>query len=339
MRLILNRPLPDETISSIVDRACSLHNISRSMLLSELCPDVNPVPADLDLDVSPPATLITNLAKALSMRRDDVEALRLSHSAWRLFPKARTVGCIRCLREDFEMKRDPYIRADWTWCFLTHCTRHRYPLTYYFDLRHAKEIVFPRMTMAHGLSVHPDLYDDTVTSSTFTESDALKFRTKMIERVWRATIRFEQKFLALVTSQVGTDSIRLWRMRNLYVLVSARWACTTKAELVEHLMPLGAPERLFAPLPYYFPSGKGLVDTWELFRSRRRICVRRAANWVVSQLKEPGRPIKLERIPEAVNSTQRQWMRKIVWQHLSEKGKVLYEKTCSARNLRECTEL
>lgn len=331
--------MPDETISSVVDRACSLHNISRSMLLSELCPDVNPVPADLDLDVSPPATLITNLAKALSMRRDDVEALRLSHSAWRLFPKARTVGCIRCLREDFEMKRDPYIRAEWTWCFLTHCTRHRYPLTYYFDLRHANEIVFWRMTMAHGLSFRPGLYDDTDTSWAFTESDPLAFHNKVIERVWCATIRFEQKLLALVTSQSGTDSIRLWRMRNLYVLVSARWACTTKAELVEHLMPLGAPGRLFEPLPYYFPSGKGLADTWELFRSRRRICVRRAANWVMSQLKEPGRPIKLERIPEAVNSSQRQWMREIVSQHLSEKGKVLYEKTCSARSLRECAEL
>jgi len=324
MRLILSRPPSDETISSIVDRACSLYNLSRAALIEELCPGLRIRLSDIDLDVSPPPAIVAKLAEALEMDPMQLESLRLGTPAWRLIPKARIACCPKCLTEDVRTGRDPYFRADWSWCFMTHCTKHKCPLEVWSHItERLGERHWYRFHLAKGVesSPVPDYYDKT---RPFTSIGRINWEDAITKRVWRAITEHERKLLSLMQSYDTAHLSIQWRIRRLYILAAGKWSGAFHVPLMNQFTPTGSPERLFNLPPHRLTPGKGVADSWKRFRSIPVPGYRRSAVWIVSQLRSPGPPASLKWFPDAGRSRRRHWMKHLVWECLIESGRPLF---------------
>lgn len=331
MRLILTRPQPDETISSILDRACSLYSISRSMLLSELCPGNYDWPSGIDLDVNPPPRLIESLARALDLPPQALERLRLDKVSWRLLPKARLAYCPKCLNADCGSGRDPYFRADWSWCFMTHCAVHRCPLLMWtYSSRQIDHRRFWRCQLAGGENFAPlvDWDDFTVP---FPEFNRIDWSNPEIGRVWAAIVTQEQELLAWITAGDARKAA-IFRLRMLYVLATGKWTKPSRGPLMNKLVPVGAAERLFDLGQWSLPAGRGVADSWKRIRSAWLPGYRRAASWVVSQIRHPGPPVALQGFPLAATASSPQWFRRIVWARLLEEGRGHFREALGQRD-------
>ncbi|HVA54385.1 MAG TPA: TniQ family protein [Gammaproteobacteria bacterium] len=324
MRLILTQPCSDETISSILDRACSVHRLPRAILLRELCPGISDWPADIDLDVSPPPALVSNLAKALGLDPACIDALRLGDFAWRLIPKARIACCPECLNEDVRSGRDPYFRADWSWCFMTHCVVHQCPLEVWSPINLITgQRYWYRLHLAHGADFVPvpEGYDMTRPFSSVSRVD---WDDPITRRVWRAIMAHERDLLALMQASGSAHRVSRARIRKLYVLAAGKWSGVFKWSLMNQLIPIGSAQRLFTKQPCGLLSGVGVADSWKRFRCIRVPAYRRSAVWMVSQLRNPGPAAALQWFPNAGKSKRRHWLKPLVWECLSESGRVLF---------------
>ncbi|AVP97200.1 hypothetical protein C7S18_08325 [Ahniella affigens] len=123
-RLPIAPPAPDETISSVLDRAACLMGTSREALLAAIeLPDAGDG-RDLDDALLP---LAAEIARALCWDREwhppapPVPTRRLAASA-------RNAFCAHCWVEDLATARGTYFRTTWLDAMVPWCARHQTPL-------------------------------------------------------------------------------------------------------------------------------------------------------------------------------------------------------------------
>ncbi|MGH9436336.1 MAG: TniQ family protein [Terriglobia bacterium] len=124
------QPLFDESISSYLDRAASVHGVDRYVLgrdlLAQAYPGI-PLPCVEDWDQPPPRALQA-LAQASGL---SAKALLKDHGitdgpGW-LLPQARTAWCPQCFARDASWQ-PPYFRREWARAACTFCPEDGEPL-------------------------------------------------------------------------------------------------------------------------------------------------------------------------------------------------------------------
>lgn len=277
MRLIIPRPQPDETISSIVDRACSFYHAKRRHLLQELMQSWTKMD-EFDLDTAPPGVLLENLAQALHMPTASLERLVLKRSDWRLVPKARVAYCPRCWADDALAGRDSYFRAEWSWCFATSCHIHNVPLERWSYLSvHGQRQLF-RGQMA-------DVQGDPMglTRSWATKVRSIDWTNVETRAVWALVRQHEDRMRRLLVQESRFSDKRL---RWLYCLVVGDWHRRRQGAPMDARRPPKRAGRLLAFHPQYgrHCQHESTVGAWDHFRAIPDPGHRRTANWLVACL-------------------------------------------------------
>jgi TniQ len=120
--------MPDESISSVVDRQANLWGVSRSELMREIAPGSIGMVAMGDLDVRCRWMFLDIYADKTGISRVLLE----EHCGDRWEPllnlKDRHAYCPMCFFDDATNGHTPYFRLDWSRIFLTHCRVHQCPL-------------------------------------------------------------------------------------------------------------------------------------------------------------------------------------------------------------------
>lgn len=121
-------PRLGESISSVLDRACSLWNLSRSSLIREI---TGMSPGDFgDPDGIPNVQALCSLASALNVKSSHLAqfAAAPGRTSLLMAPPARHAYCPLCFARDRSAERLPGFQLDWGRFWLTHCRIHLTPL-------------------------------------------------------------------------------------------------------------------------------------------------------------------------------------------------------------------
>ncbi len=291
MRLIIPCPQADETISSIVDRACSFYRAKRRHLLQELMPSAAKL-GDFDLDTGPPVELLRNLAAALRMSTTSLENMVLTRPDWRLMPNARVAYCPKCWADDVRSGRDNYFRADWSWCFSTSCYIHDVPLEKWSYIGiHGQRQLF-RGQLA-------ELEDDALglTRTWARKTRAVDWSSSETRAVWSLIRQHEDRVRKIMADDARFSDKRL---RWLYCLVVGDWHRRRAGAPMDALRPSKGAGRLLAFQPRYkrHCQHESTVGAWDHFRSAPDPGYRRTANWLVACITAPS-PVGL---PSGISS-------------------------------------
>lgn len=130
IRFHITPPRPDESLSSVLDRACGLFNICRAGVIRQMI-HVN----SCDFD-APPQKVCEALASATQTSYEAMQRLSVpAERAWMLVKRAdRDAYCPLCADEDIASGMVPYFRLDWSRLWVTHCHIHGTPLMQWRDM-------------------------------------------------------------------------------------------------------------------------------------------------------------------------------------------------------------
>lgn len=119
VRVSIDAPAADETISSVLDRAAAFWRVERLTLAAELGFGAG----DEDLD-APSKRSRHALANATGFSIDVLNGLEISSGPDWLHSECRSAYCPRCWKEDVQQGRSPYFRRTWASCAALSCTNH-----------------------------------------------------------------------------------------------------------------------------------------------------------------------------------------------------------------------
>lgn len=119
--------MPDESISSLVDRQANLWGVNRSSLVLGITHGGIGMAALGDLDVRSRLMFLDTYAEKTGIGRDALEEHCGDRSDPLLDLKDRDAYCPMCFFDDACNGYTPYFRLDWSRVFLTHCRVHQCP--------------------------------------------------------------------------------------------------------------------------------------------------------------------------------------------------------------------
>lgn len=120
--------MPDESISSLVDRQAQLWGVTRKDLVYQAASVIHGVLAMKDLDTCRMGDFLGIYAQKIGIKREVLERHCVDRSGPLVRPTERDAYCPICFHEDASAGYTPYFRLDWARIFLTHCRVHGCPL-------------------------------------------------------------------------------------------------------------------------------------------------------------------------------------------------------------------
>lgn len=290
MKLLIPAPRPDETITSVLDRAASLYATTRGELAEELVRRVTHcrvILEGIDLDANPPHELTEALAEALGCTTGTIERLRVPESKWLLDSDRRVAYCPNCFDEDRVSTGSVYMRREWSFSFMTHCPRHKQPL-----MGSVRPKWKPGLSSTRDLMSKPRVGRPRHTDSFQLNSSQL-YRVLQEERdrftpailaLWQRLCEFEASLLADCLRRARRFDARTAFYRDLVMLFSANWGDIRMRPAMASLRP------------YEFGYGWPLYDgskisdpdydihgVWAYFLAQRDPSWRRDVTWVLMQ--------------------------------------------------------
>lgn len=146
-RLWITPPQPDETTSSVIDRACAFLNTNRERVVDALCGGMTPYHRDADRHFG----LRAAVGRAFGKDEDDPIGSEVSEEA--LTPFARVTYCPVCFEADLKARCAPYFRWQWTNSYVTFCHVHGTPLFVWRCVRDQQRVI-PRAWAASPGAEH-----------------------------------------------------------------------------------------------------------------------------------------------------------------------------------------
>jgi hypothetical protein len=157
IRLWIEPPFPDETTSSVLDRAAGLYEMDRERLISLLLPGERRWGHTRDWDYP-----LDHHRRAFAAAIGTSDPQDFGVGLWKsdsfLAPLARAVYCPRCFLTDLAIGRPPHFRWQWAIAFATACHRHRTPLMNWRWMRRFQRRL-PREWMARPGLQHVGAYE------------------------------------------------------------------------------------------------------------------------------------------------------------------------------------
>jgi hypothetical protein len=119
IHVAIDAPAPDETLSSVLDRAASFWGVDRSAVVAamELGGGI------CDPDAPSPAAM-SAIASTTGFSEESLDALVMDDSDELVLPARRISYCPKCWAEDWAQRRDPYFRRSWSYVASLMCERH-----------------------------------------------------------------------------------------------------------------------------------------------------------------------------------------------------------------------
>lgn len=298
MKLLIAKPQEGESVSSVLDRAASLYGTTRACLLSELryrYAEAGDDSWSKDIDVTPPSWLVTGLADQFDCNPEDIEVLKLHGSAWLLEPQNRDVYCDFCFGEDYREIGTVYFRKQWALSFLTHCPRHRMPLS------HWTNFVPPTDHMGRGVPVNVGTSTLLRRSEGWPDPPFPEPWTAGLREVWRRIFQCEGELVSryYVDPSAFDDNTRY--LREFILLFAGNWQDERTKSLMFYISPLlthafpGPVDcRVFdIPRQATRPSAD-VAEAWDYYLCHADPQWRRAATWLVTQLLSHEQPLDAE---------------------------------------------
>jgi len=128
LRWRIDPPYPGESLSSCLDRACGLWNVSREALIYEMAGMRLGEFGDPDGFPEPRVGVAFASALSISVRHLTPLAVPPNRLSVLMAPLIRHAYCPLCFEEDLIQGRVPSFRLDWARLWLTHCRTHFTPL-------------------------------------------------------------------------------------------------------------------------------------------------------------------------------------------------------------------
>lgn len=283
MRLLIPTPQADETVTSVLDRAATAYATTREALADELVVSEGGDPDVLkrvDLDVSPPAALTGALARALGCTANVLDRLRLPKCGWLLHPGSRMAYCPECFYEDLAATGCSYMRRDWSFSFITHCSRHRRTLVSPMKLG-----LGPQVGGTRDLTPQSGTSDITNTwRARWTAHERWDPLTPTLRALWMRLCAFEDSLLATCVLRSERAKASAAYYRDLVVLFSANWDDVPARPAMVYLWPCyGADDLGIFDSPKNSKPQYGIYKVWQQFLARPEPVWRRSVTWMLMQ--------------------------------------------------------
>lgn len=149
LRLIIEPPQPDESLSSVLDRASALYGMETTELLASIYGKEIDRKRVGDLDRLPDS-LIDPLAHSIGISPDQLAECRINDSAHLLSFGFRTAFCPICLSEDLDVTGIPYFRKEWASFFSIVCRKHETVLVEWAPATGKQTRALPRRSLPDG---------------------------------------------------------------------------------------------------------------------------------------------------------------------------------------------
>ena len=128
MRFFIDRPQPDESLSSVIERAAAFYHMEPGELgVSLLGPEAWTKNPGRDWD-NPGIAVVSALGSAFDMCMVELQKHCITDGPAVLRPGQRRSYCPSCIEEDRLAGKSPYFRRSWARVYMTICSKHRCPL-------------------------------------------------------------------------------------------------------------------------------------------------------------------------------------------------------------------
>ena len=283
-RLWIAPPYPDETVSSVLDRACAFYCVDRQRLLDSFGQRALLVGYKQDVDRQYATPLVGRVFEGLG---GDVRA-----ASWIpdncLPARSRGQYCAHCFAEDLAAGRSPYFRWQWAIPYVTVCQAHGVPLCVWRHMvRHRR--VLPRAWVAN-----PSLQDVGLCS--WLEHDA-EFGSVAVredrQALLSAVTRLQGELIPANFKAGGSykgHARTLWhRVEELIHVGAALTRNTHLGPVASHLRPANCIENLFGtPSPKDQPHLSRNTSTLRRFEGHPSPSWRRSVLWFVARMLKGG---------------------------------------------------
>ena len=149
LRLIIEPPQPDESLSSVLDRASALYGMETTELLASIYGKEIDRKRVGDLDKLPDS-LIEPIALSIGISPDRLAECRINDSDHLLSFGFRTTFCPTCLSEDLDATGIPYFRKEWASFFSIVCKKHETVLVEWAPATGKQTRALPRRSLPDG---------------------------------------------------------------------------------------------------------------------------------------------------------------------------------------------
>jgi hypothetical protein len=127
VRAAITPPSPDETFSSVVERAAAFWDLGRSELIGSWMPNDAAAADAVEAD-APTPELSAALAYTIGVKEESLQPTIVGNGDWVVAPGRRVAYCPLCWEEDAAQGRDPYFRRSWCSLAAVQCEHHAVPL-------------------------------------------------------------------------------------------------------------------------------------------------------------------------------------------------------------------
>lgn len=218
LKLHIAPPGHGESISSVLDRAAGLFNVSRQNVATHLG---RPHAGDLDFA---PDEFLERLAVAMDLQVERLACLRPRRMREMQLVRwlDRHAYCPLCTTEDLDQGQIPWFRLDWGRLWMTHCVRHGTPLAKWGIVSRVGQRIIPHAFYVPGRPLPGWFEDDRARAEAWREASA----HGPDYAIWRAIRNVESAWFAAGIGEPLTDATEAVRTREAHL---ARLAMTFMA--------------------------------------------------------------------------------------------------------------
>lgn len=279
IRLWIDPPYKDETISSFLDRAAGFYRIDRMDLVKQIDPEFKRWNAYLpDFDGHMGERSGPKLFKTLGWH-EELEPINFTVIPSEcLKPSARFAYCPLCFKTDLEVGRTPYFRWQWAIPYLTLCHEHSAPL-FVWEKARSHQRVLPWDWYADPKPEHADKCPWFAQHLKIAEQGLLELQDSksalsLVHRLQMRTLALDKGPTASYRNYDYSD----WVALNLAVEKGAAWPDDGLPPLASQMRPASSVEGLFAEVPE--TDWKRLKrSTLRGFRQQKSVTWRRTVLW------------------------------------------------------------
>lgn len=306
VRAAITPPAPDETFSSILERAAAFWDMDRSELigswmLNDICAG-DAAEAD-----TPTPELRAALAHTIGVDEGALTPTTIEHGDWVVAGGHRIAYCPLCWEEDAAQGRDPYFRRAWCSLATVQCEQHVVPLRPWLKdarggrcgppARQGKHLSQERLAQCVQ---HARLWRDAPGN-------------QLLRDVLSEVSAFSSQAIAVLK---GDEFPARWRgdaqtLKDLVVLLTTNPAPFAERIPLDRLVPVVPDETLFGSRRRAAAPGT-TQEGWDAIRQLGSPQVRRTLWWLVGRTIVPQwKPLPIRGSPGLCHDPEGWWGRRI----------------------------
>lgn len=306
VRAAITPPSPDESFSSVVERAAAFWDMDRSELIGSWMLNDAAAADAVEAD-TPTPKLLAALAYTIGVKEESLQPTIVGNGDWVVAPGHRVAYCPLCWEEDAVQGRDPHFRRAWCSLAAVQCEHHAVPLRPWIRDARGGRSAPPART---GTNLDSENWLSSVGHArSWLEASGNQYLLDVLSEV----SAFSARAMAVLQ---GEEFPAQWRgdtqtLRDLIVLLTTNPAPFAERIPLDRLVPAVPDETLFggqrrAAAPQAIRAG------WDAVRQLGSPQMRRTLWWLVGRTIVPRWKLLPTRgIPGLCHDAHAWWVRRI----------------------------